>query len=436
MKKGSFFICINHNGEKTAELKTGYIFQTRFNSYGLDKRGGFWYISEIASGLSVYGCGFKTRQNAIDYITPEFDEKIYNILKRDYEKNKSVYAVMENAYKNYEPAPTPERDPNPFKKSDFYIVNREKKAEKTSGYIFEKGGFIFGCRKASNNTWTIFELKSGSPVQTLLKSRKACYDFLTDSILEKISRCLKESLIVNDFKSVIKAAYDADSTLKLPKIYNTIETPENDIETPVKNPELINNEIKTDPVNASTANQAQKVHNSNRKIIRNKTYNNFMHVYKLVLQKGYSKTDAEKITHNIFNQYESNKNGLSVYGYLDLLQPAENLPMQSAEGITEPTHADTLRNTSTGSATAAEPEKPLQTCKTSQNADYRRQTINPLYKKAIKSRLKAIKHSSYTHITLYNKTALKRQITGNKGHIKTPYLSHFLKSEIPGVNSG
>lgn len=46
------------------------------------------------------------------------------------------------------------------------------------------------------------------------------------------------------------------------------------------------------------------------KTIKRKTYNNFMYILKLIMAKGYNKTEAEEITHRIFEQY--NPNGLSI----------------------------------------------------------------------------------------------------------------------------
>ena len=37
---------------------------------GFDKRYGLWYITEIASGYRLAPLGFKTRKEAIDYLTP------------------------------------------------------------------------------------------------------------------------------------------------------------------------------------------------------------------------------------------------------------------------------------------------------------------------------------------------------------------------------
>ena len=46
------------------------------------------------------------------------------------------------------------------------------------------------------------------------------------------------------------------------------------------------------------------------KVIKNKTYSNFMYVLKQIEEKGYDRATAEKITHNLFAQM--NPNGLSM----------------------------------------------------------------------------------------------------------------------------
>ncbi len=46
------------------------------------------------------------------------------------------------------------------------------------------------------------------------------------------------------------------------------------------------------------------------KVIKNKTYSNFMYVLKQIKAKGYDRATAEKITHNLFSQL--NPNGLSM----------------------------------------------------------------------------------------------------------------------------
>lgn len=57
--------------------------------------------------------------------------------------------------------------------------------------------------------------------------------------------------------------------------------------------------------------------------IKRKTYNNFMLVMKHIQNKGYDSTEAEKITHNIFNQFENNPMGLSVNQLVDMIVPKE-----------------------------------------------------------------------------------------------------------------
>ena len=42
------------------------------------------------------------------------------------------------------------------------------------------------------------------------------------------------------------------------------------------------------------------------KVIKNKTYSNFMYVLKQIEEKGYDRATAEKITHNLFSQLNPN----------------------------------------------------------------------------------------------------------------------------------
>lgn len=46
--------------------------------------------------------------------------------------------------------------------------------------------------------------------------------------------------------------------------------------------------------------------------IKNRTYRNFMIIMNRILDKGYDRQEAEKITRRIFDEYELNPNGLSV----------------------------------------------------------------------------------------------------------------------------
>lgn len=56
--------------------------------------------------------------------------------------------------------------------------------------------------------------------------------------------------------------------------------------------------------------------------IKTKTYRNFMRVVKLIEAKGYSFDDAVDITRNVFDQYESCPEGLSVLALVDMIREA------------------------------------------------------------------------------------------------------------------
>lgn len=44
--------------------------------------------------------------------------------------------------------------------------------------------------------------------------------------------------------------------------------------------------------------------------IKNKTYNNFVYIMGVIINKGYGKDEAEQITHRIFDGH--NPNGMSI----------------------------------------------------------------------------------------------------------------------------
>lgn len=50
--------------------------------------------------------------------------------------------------------------------------------------------------------------------------------------------------------------------------------------------------------------------------IKRKTYHNFMRVMRMIQSKGYDASEAERMTHRIFQQYEAYPNGLSVLDWL------------------------------------------------------------------------------------------------------------------------
>lgn len=46
--------------------------------------------------------------------------------------------------------------------------------------------------------------------------------------------------------------------------------------------------------------------------MKNKTYHNFMIIYNKMLKKGYNKTEAERITHRIFDEFAACPEGMSI----------------------------------------------------------------------------------------------------------------------------
>lgn len=57
--------------------------------------------------------------------------------------------------------------------------------------------------------------------------------------------------------------------------------------------------------------------------IKNKTYHNFMYVMKQIQNKGYGFTEAEQMTHRIFDQREAYPDGLSVAQLIEMIVEKE-----------------------------------------------------------------------------------------------------------------
>ena len=55
------------------------------------------------------------------------------------------------------------------------------------------------------------------------------------------------------------------------------------------------------------------------KTIKNKTYHNFMYVIRQIQNKGYDFSEAEKMTHRIFDQHEACPEGLSVAQLINMI---------------------------------------------------------------------------------------------------------------------
>ena len=58
------------------------------------------------------------------------------------------------------------------------------------------------------------------------------------------------------------------------------------------------------------------------KAIKNRTYNNFMRVMRLIISKGYTRQTAEEITRRIFDEYETNPAGLPILSKVAQIVPA------------------------------------------------------------------------------------------------------------------
>lgn len=67
--------------------------------------------------------------------------------------------------------------------------------------------------------------------------------------------------------------------------------------------------------------------------VRNLTYRNFLYIQGLIMDKGYSRTEAEVLTRNAFSNY-SNPKGLSVTeGVKRMLTRDEYIEMMKGEEI-------------------------------------------------------------------------------------------------------
>ena len=58
--------------------------------------------------------------------------------------------------------------------------------------------------------------------------------------------------------------------------------------------------------------------------IKNRTYNNFMRIMRLIISKGYTRQTAEEITHRIFDEYEANPAGLPILSKVAQIVPADH----------------------------------------------------------------------------------------------------------------
>lgn len=58
------------------------------------------------------------------------------------------------------------------------------------------------------------------------------------------------------------------------------------------------------------------------KAIKNRTYNNFMRVMRLIISKGYTSQTAEEITRRIFDEYETNPAGMPILSKVAQIVPA------------------------------------------------------------------------------------------------------------------
>ena len=124
MKKGAFYILLS--GNKT-EAKTGWIYTTSRNTYGIDNRGDKarprWIITDILTGYNI-GSHYPTRAAAIDQIE-RMDDFISE--KHSAPEHAAARAAIAEAYRNGTPAA--EETPAARYIIEFYNSNGTPRAE-------------------------------------------------------------------------------------------------------------------------------------------------------------------------------------------------------------------------------------------------------------------------------------------------------------------
>lgn len=216
-------------------------------------------------------------------------------------------------------------------KAHFYITGAGGRLTDVNGYIYDSGRDLYGIDKRGR-VWYITHIMTGFAISSeTYATRAAALEAITEETENKISEMMKTGKFAPALK-LIAEAYEKDGRLTRPE---------------------------TAPTKEKT-----------RRAIKNRTYNNFMRVYNAIRGKGYDRETAETITRRIFDQYEANPNGLSVWGLVDLIKgeesPAE-APQTDETTTTEETPTATgneaQRGTEAQSQTAADkaPEKAPRT---------------------------------------------------------------------------
>lgn len=199
-------------------------------------------------------------------------------------------------------------------KREFNILGSGRTPVKITGYIYKTARNFYGIDKRGGE-WLITDIMTGLLVGSG-KTRAAALDSITADLDELLTRThSREDARV--IMGIIAKANDI-----------SFEKPET---APAK-------QEKT------------------RRAIKTRTYNNFMRVLRAVMAKGYDRETAETITRRIFDQYEANPRGLSVWGLFDLVADETTAGSPAEDSQTDETTADgeTVTDTETKPQEGAE----------------------------------------------------------------------------------
>ena len=217
-----------------------------------------------------------------------------------------------------------------MKKVEFFISgsndNNEPSARPVMGYIITVDGVKYGLHQIVKSCeWHVTHIETGLSVDCVIFQMFGYYNMLKLSAVKELVTpevnkkvldfCERFPTKTAFHKDLISAAYSAKGQAA-PAETSVEESP-----SPVETRE------------ESTKKAPE------RRTIKKRTYNNFQRVLRAIVEKGYLIETAEEITRRIFDDFEKNPAGLSVWKRVDLIQPAqdqaekgpENAPRKTAE---------------------------------------------------------------------------------------------------------
>ena len=160
-------------------------------------------------------------------------------------------------------------------KRPFYIMKCGHIPEKITGYVYATERNFYGIDKRNGYEWLITDIFTGALVGDA-ETRKEALAKITADLDDFLARA------------------------------HSMEYCRKDMETLAE-------------LNGAEPELTEKPEKKTRREIKTRTYNNFMRVMRAVMAKGYDKETAETITRGIFDKYEANPRGLSVWGLFDLV---------------------------------------------------------------------------------------------------------------------